>query len=222
MKRPLLTLLFLLMIAVWLPNAAMAQTWPDTLLLEFDFDGFGNAILNSPVQYSGTIYAGDPRVLNGTWVVEVDDTGWPSTSDPEARWTFLFNNYYVFDGFAWTARFGENPPEKPTWEIVTPTNGSLGGTLIAVISFSDWDMDGILDLEERMFGVFSGTLMVMKYGTGNFAKYCGNGSYNGSLQNPDPANFADDYVEGHCLLNLINCEVPVRADSWSHLKLLYR
>lgn len=206
-------------------GSAFADGLPDSLQVEFDFEGTGNAVMQSPPHYSGNITAGDPLVVGGTWWVEMDDSDWPPPSDPDTRWNYIFDNYFVYDAysFSWTAIFdGNSLPAKPTWEIEHPQNGTMGGTLVIVMTYYDWDMDGELDVEERSSGLFSGTLIVMKYGTGLFAGYCGDGSYNGSLSNSDPANYADDYVEGHALLNLINCAIGIEPTSWSYLKSMYR
>ena len=87
-----------------------------------------------------------------------------------------------------------------------------------IADIMDQDADGELDVWEREFGVFSGNLMVMKYGTGDFEIYCGQGSYNGAYFNTDPANFVDDDVEGHCLLSLINCQVGTKEVTWGAIK----
>lgn len=220
-------LLFLnIFIACALALSAMplsAQSWPDTLDINFDFEGFGNMITTSPPVYTGDITAGDAEVLGGSWSVEIDDSGWPPTTDPSARWDYIINNFFTYNGVGWEGVFDANSlPQKPTWEIVHPTNGTMNGTLVIAFFFGDWDMDGVLDVEERTHGDYSGTMMVMKYGSGYFSKYCGDGSYNGCLDNADPANWADDFVYGHCFLNLINCQIDSEMKSWSAIKGYYR
>lgn len=225
MKNALIKILFLFLLVAFVPFMANAQPIPDTVRIEFDFDGFGNMILMSPPVYSGTVYDGDPLVLGATWMVTIDDSEWPPTTDPNVRWDYLFNNYFVHDpgSFAWTAHFdATNLPEKPYWELVHPTNGMMMGTLVLVVTYYDMNMNSVLDLNERMFGLFSGTFMVMKYGTGIFAGYCGEGAYNGSFQNADPANYVDDYVEGHCIMDLIDCSIGTEEQSWSCLKRRFR
>jgi len=210
---------------VFVYGSVSADALPDSLQVEFDFEGTGNAVMSSPPVYSGDIVNGDPLLVGGTWWIQMDDSEWPSPDDPDTRWNYIFNNYFVYDAysFSWTAIFdGNSLPTKPTWGIEHPQNGTMGGTLVIVMTYYDWDMDGVLDIEERTSGLFSGTLIVMKYGTGLFAGYCGDGSYNGSLSNSDPANYVDDYVEGHALLNLINCAIGVQPVSWSYLKSMYR
>lgn len=223
MKCHAVVILFLGMILALVPVSVGAQELPDSLFLEFDFEGFGNLVMSSPPLYSGDIYAGSSAVVGGTWWMQIDDSTWPPVTDPATRWDYIFNNYFVYSGQtgSWTAKFDATTlPTKPIWEISHPVNGTMGGTLIISFTFGDWDMDGILDIEEQMFGTFSGTMLVMKYGTGNFYKYCGSGAYNGACQNADPANFVDDYVEGHCILDLINCQIGVRPATWSSIKII--
>lgn len=217
--------LFLITVLVLIPGAVHAQ-WPDSLIIEFDFEGFGNLVMDSPPVYMNDIVAGDSRVVGGTWWWQLDDSTWPPTSDPNARWDYIFSTYFVYTsgaGANWTAVFdGNSLPTKPVWELSHPMNGTMGGTLSWSITILDWNGNGVLDLDERTFGTFSGTIMVMKYGTGNFSKYCGSGAFNGSYSNPDPANYADDFVEGHCILDLINCQIGTEESSWSALKAMYR
>jgi len=222
-KRSINYMILAALLVVWIPAGAGAQTWPDTLEINFDFEGFGNLITMSPPVYSGDITSGDPEVAGGTWSVEIDDSEWPPTTDPDTRWNYIFNNYFNYNGVGWDGIFdGNNLPQKPTWEIVHSTNGTMNGTLVISFFFGDWDMDGVLDIEERTHGDYSGTLMVMKYGSGEFAKYCGDGSYNGCLDNSDPANYVDDFVYGNCLLNLVNCQIESQMKTWSAIKGIYR
>jgi len=205
-------------------NSAMAQ-FPDTLFLEFDFEGFGNLVTTSPPIFSGEVVSGDSRLLGASWWMQIDDSEWPSTTDPAARWDYIFNNYFEYNASLnfWTAVFDQGSlPVKPTWQIEHPVNGTMGGTLVISVTHTDDNLNGVFDAEERMFGTFEGTLMVMKYGTGEFAKYCGEGSYNGALFNDDPANWLDDYVTGHCLLDLINCQIGTERRSWSYIKQICR
>lgn len=222
MKTYPMFLLAILALLAPLPSAAQLPP----MAVEFDFEGFGNAVMNSPVVYSGDILFGDPLVVGSTWTVTIDDSAWPPVTDPQARWDYVFNTYFVYQGSpvnSWTAVFDEtNLPAKPAWRIVHPTNGLMGGTLIVVITYSDWNCDGVLDLDERMQGVYSGNLVVMKYGTGAFAGYCGEGTFNGGIMNPDPGNWADDYIEGHGLLQLLDCRIGVETASWGDMKGMYR
>jgi hypothetical protein len=224
MKGNMIAGLFLLAGVVLSPVCASAQL-PQALTVQFEFDGFGNAMINSLPVYAGSINAGDPLVLGADWWIKIDDSTWPAPSNPQARWDYLFNNFAVHDAqaFSWTIVFDEHScATKPVWEINHSTNGKMGGTLVVVLTFTDWDQDGVLDIDERMFAVYSGNLIVMKYGTGMFAGYCGDGTFNGSLQNPDPANWADDYVEGSCFLNLQNCQIGTREASWTAIKSMFK
>lgn len=212
--------LFSAMLIALVACPASAQL-PDTLRLEFDFEGIGNLVTMSPPVYAGDVTSGDPLVAGGTWWVQIDDAGWPGTADPAARWEYIFTTFFVYEGSPsnhWKATFNDvTLPGKPVWQIDAPS-GMLGGTLVVEITIPDWDVDGVLDIDERMFSFFNGTMMVMKYGTGDFTMYCGSGSYNGTASNADPANFADDFVSGHCLMDLVNCVIGVEPSSWSALK----
>jgi hypothetical protein len=224
MNRYTIAILFLVGGLALAPAGARAFP-PDDIQVLFDFEGMGNSITTSPPEYAGDIISGDPLVLGGTWTIRVDDSTWPGTSDPQARWDYLFNTFATHDpgSFSWTIVLDEHScATKPVWQIDHPTNGTMGGTLVVVLTYSDWDMDGVLDIEERTFVSFSGTLIVMKYGTGAFTGYCGDGSYNGDLMNADPANWADDYVEGGCLLNLKNCQIGVQSTTWTAIKSMFK
>ena len=223
--RPKSITVILLTAAVLLCAGGARAQFPDTLYLEFDFEGFGNLVLMSPPVYSGEVISGDSRIVGATWTVTIDDTGWPPVSDPAARWDYIFANFFEYNSsyYFWTAVFDQNTlPDKPAWVIDHPVNGLMSGTLIVSSVMSDNDRDGVLDIEERMFGTFEGNLMVMKYGTGEFAKYCGEGSSNGALFNDDPANWMDDYVTGSCLLDLINCQIGTEEKSWGYIKKFHR
>lgn len=224
MKFKSIQMLILATAILFCAGGVRAQ-FPDTLFLEFDFEGFGNLVLTSPPVYSGDVVSGDSRLVGATWFVQMDDAGWPPVSDPAARWDHIFNTFFEYNAtyYFWTAVFDQNTlPEKPTWEINHPVNGMMSGTLIVSFTSSDDDRDGILDVEERMFGTFEGNFMVMKFGTGNFAMYCGEGAYNGAAFNDDPANWMDDFVTGHCILDLINCQIGTEEKSWSYIKKIYR
>ncbi len=225
MKGKTQSLLFLVAVLVLTPYAAYAQ-FPDTLLLEYDFEGMGNLVMDSPPVYMNDIIAGSAQVVGGTWWWQIDDSDWPPPSVPNTRWDHIFNNYFVYTpgpGANWTAIFdGNTLPTKPIWELSHPVNGTMGGTLVWTVTILDWNGNGVLELDERTFGTFSGTILVMKYGTGNFSKYCGSGAFNGVYTNADPANYADDFVQGHCILDLINCMIGTEEASWSDLKTIYR
>ena len=224
MKESMIIGLFLLAGVIISPVCASAQL-PEALSVQFEFDGMGNAMINSLPVYEGVIYAGDPLVLGADWWIRIDDSTWPAPSNPQARWDYLFNNFAVHNAqtFSWTIVLDEQScATKPVWEINHATNGMMNGTLVVVVTYTDWDMDAVLDIDERMLAMYSGNLIVMKYGTGLFAGYCGYGTFNGALQNPDPANWADDYVEGSCFLNLQNCQVGTHQTSWTAIKSMFK
>lgn len=222
MKGNMIIALFLLVGGMILPVCASAQL-PEEL--QFDFDGMGNAMINSLPVYAGVIYAGDPLVLGADWWIRIDDSTWPAPSNPQARWDYLFNNFATYDAqtFSWMIVFDERScAKKPVWQITHETNGLMSGTLVVVVTYTDWDRNGILDIEERMLAMYSGNLIVMNNGTGIFAPYCGYGSFNGAFNNPDPANWADDYVEGGCNLYLRTCPVGTHQSSWTAIKSMFR
>ncbi len=224
MKFKSITVLSLAAAMLFCAGSVRAQ-FPDELFLEFDFEGFGNLVLTSPPVYSGDVISGDSRIVGATWSIELDDTGWPPVSDPVARWNYIFNTFFTYNAsyHFWTAVFDQNNlPAKPTWVVDHPVNGMMSGTLVVSSTFTDTNQDGVFDNDERMFGTFEGNLMVMKFGTGEFAKYCGAGSYNGAAMNNDPANWMDDYVNGHCILDLVNCQIGTQDKSWSSIKQMYR
>jgi len=225
MKGNMIIGLFLLAGMILSPVCASAQL-PEALTVQFFFDGFGNAMVNSLPVYAGAIYAGDPLILGADWWIRIDDSTWPPASNPQARWDYLFNNFATYNpgpAPSWTIIFDEQScATKPVWEINHATNGMMGGTLVVVVTYTDDNSNGILDIEERLFAVYSGTMIVMNRGNGIFAGYCGSGAFGGALQNSDPANWADDYVEGSCLLELQNCQVGTRESSWTAIKSMYR
>lgn len=193
--------------------------------IEYGFSGYGNFLV-SPVHYSGSINSGEPLLIGGNWDLWVDDSGWPSDSDKLARWnyidaTFFAPNYDPMLG-TWTGTFDENTTaSSPTWHAGHAI-GSLGGTANLQITISDFNFDGIIDPDERSFSIFSGTLIVVKNGTGIWAGYCGLGSFSGNSMNNDPWNWADDYVEGYTILDIEDCGVPVEEITWGHVKNIYR
>ena len=224
MFRNGLSALVLMIVLAALPCGVGAQM-PDSTVILFNFSGSGNMEMTSPVVYSGNVTSGDPLVQGGTWWIRVDDTGWPSTADPQARWDYIVSHFLTYDpsSKSWTGVFDEfSCASRPLWQLDTPANGSMSGTLILVVTFTDDNRNGILDVDERMIGVFSGTLIIMKYGTGLFAGYCGLGAYNGLFMNEDPGSWADDYVEGSCKLDLKNCAIGVKPMTWGGIKELYR
>jgi hypothetical protein len=200
---------------------AIAQT---PTHIEYDFSGTGNFLV-SPVHYSGSIYAGEPLLVVGTWNLWVDDTGWPPDTDKLVRWQHIDATYFApnYDPvlLTWTGLFDENTTaSSPTWDC-SHTLGGMSGTATLQVTISDFNMDAVIDPDERAFSIFSGTLIVVKDGTGIWAGYCGLGSFSGYSTNPDPINWADDYVEGHTILDIEDCGIPTDEISWGQAKQLY-
>jgi hypothetical protein len=40
--------------------------------------------------------------------------------------------------------------------------------------------------------------------------------------NSDPGNWADDYVQGSCLLNLQDCHIGTQAATWTSIKDMFK
>ncbi|NIM19825.1 MAG: hypothetical protein GTO51_06230 [Candidatus Latescibacteria bacterium] len=203
-------------------SSAFAQT---PTHVEYDFSGTGNFLV-SPVVYSGTVDAGEPLLIGGYWDILVDDTGWPPDADKAVRWDYINTTYYApnYDPFGgtWTAIFdGSTTASQPVWHT-GHTMGELSGTATLQITLVDFDFDAIIDPDERAFSVFSGTLIVIKNGTGIWADYCGLGSFSGSSSNADPWSWADDDVSGHTILDIEDCSVPTEQVTWGQVKQLYQ
>jgi hypothetical protein len=193
--------------------------------IEYGFSGYGNFLV-SPVQYTGSIDSGEPLLVGGTWNMWVDDTGWPPDTDQLVRWNHIDATYFAPNYDAglgtWTGTFDETTcASSPTWDA-GHTLGSLSGTASLQITISDFDFDAVIDADERSFSIFSGTLIVVKNGTGIWAGYCGLGSFSGTSMNSDPWNFADDYVEGYTILDIEDCGVPAEEVTWGAVKNIYK
>jgi hypothetical protein len=193
--------------------------------MEFDVTGTTNFV-TSPVVFDGTVTAGEPLLVGGTWTLTIDDTGWPADTDPQARWDYIAATYYYpnYDpfSFSWTATFDGNTTASPPFWGVGSAAGTMSGTATLQMTITDFDFDGVIDPDERAFNVYSGTLIVVKNGEGVFAGYCGLGSHSGYLDNPDPLNFADDDFSGTTILDVEDCSVPVEEVTWGHIKSKYR
>jgi hypothetical protein len=206
---------------ILLPLGAFAQV-PTHIV--YTFSGTGNFMV-SPVVYTGSIDTGEPMLVGGTWDIMVDDTGWPADTDKAARWAYIDANYYApnYDPFTpgWTGVFdGTSTANDPIWHA-SSAFGTLNGTAILQITLIDFDFDAVIDPDERGFGVYSGTIIVIKDGTGIWAGYCGLGSYSGDMQNPDPWNWGDDIVTGNTILDIEDCSIPTESITWGQVKELY-
>jgi hypothetical protein len=193
--------------------------------MEYDAAGATNFLV-SPVIFLGTVTAGEPLLLGGYWTLTIDDTGWPDDSDPNARWDYIAATYYEPNynpgTITWTGTFDEfTTASAPHWTSGKAGVGEMTGTAILQMSIWDFDVDQVIDADERAFIVFSGTLIVVKNGSGVFAGYCGLGSYSGSMSNPDPVNWADDSFNLSTILDVEDCSVPTKQVTWGNVKSLY-
>ena len=193
--------------------------------IEYDFSGTGNLMV-SPVVYSGTVDAGEPLLVGGDWLISIDDTGWPSDADQNVRWDYIYTTYFApnFNPyvFSWTAIFnGLTTASVPQWSAGKAPTGDLVGTAEVQLTIQDFDFDAVIDPDERMLMLLSGTIIVVKNGTGIWAGYCGLGSYSGSTENVDPWNFADDSVAGSAVLDIEDCSLPTETVTWGQVKATY-
>ena len=193
--------------------------------IEYEFSGTGNLMV-SPVIYSGTVDAGEPLLVGGNWFISIDDTGWPSDSDKGARWNYIDATYFApnFNPYvySWTAIFNSTTTATiPQWSAGKAPAGDLVGTAEVQLTIQDWDFDMMIDPDERMLMLLSGTIIVVKNGTGIWAGYCGLGSYSGSTENVDPWNYADDSVSGSAVLDIEDCSLPTENVTWGKVKATY-
>lgn len=192
--------------------------------IEFSFSGLGNMMV-SPVVYAGSIDAGEPLLVGGNWNLTIDDSTWPPDSDKLVRWNYIDATYFApnYDPFLtqWLGIFDTASTGSNLIWNASSGAGGLHGTAVLQVTIIDWDFDQIIDADERSFGVFSGTLVVVKDGDGIWAGYCGLGSFSGSSMNPDPAAWADDAVEGYTILDVEDCSVPTDNVTWGQVKELY-
>ncbi len=190
----------------------------------YDWSGTGNFLV-SPVVYSGSIDSGEPKLVGGSWDLLVDDTGWPPDTDKLVRWNYINSTY--FDPFydpmqgSWTGTFDNTSTASDLLWHASSGWGGIHGTAVLQITILDFNFDQIIDPDERAFSVFSGTLVVVKDGSGIWAGYCGLGSFSGSSSNADPVNWADDFVSGSTILDVDICDVPTNNVTWGQVKELY-
>jgi hypothetical protein len=192
--------------------------------IEYDFSGTGNLMV-SPVVYSGSIDAGEPLLIGGTWDIGIDDLGWPGDSDKGVRWSYIDATYFApnYNPFSlsWTGIFNsETTASSPQWRAGTAM-GDLVGTAEVQFTIQDWNLNTLIDPDERMAMLVSGTIIVVKNGTGIWAGYCGLGSFSGYTENYDPWNWADDNISGGTVLDINNCSIPTQDVTWGHVKSKY-
>jgi hypothetical protein len=196
--------------------------------VEYTFmcQGTGNMVTTSPVVYSGDIYNG---ALNpGTWQITVPDAGWPSIADHAARWSYIWSTYYVYNPstWIWTGTFGNEPGAACDLYLVHTGAGTMHGVCTVNFQVQDFNKNGILDTDECMDG-FSGAVIIINEGTGNYAELCGNGSYSGyyfrscelAPGNPD---YMLDVVDFEMRLWLDECGMGTEPATWGAVKALFR
>ena len=193
--------------------------------VEYDFTGSGNLMV-SPVVYGGSIDTGEPLLVGGTWEIAIDDAGWPGDGDQALRWSYLDATYFTpnYNAFvgSWTGVFNaQTTASAPQWRAGRPDVGDLIGTADIQLTIQDFDGNALIDPDERSMMVVSGTIIVVKNGTGIWAGYCGLGSYSGYMMNEDPLNWADDVIMGGTVLDIDDCSIPTDVVTWGHVKATY-
>jgi hypothetical protein len=219
MKLTALVVVSIIMIAVG-PVAAQVPAH-----IEYDFSGTGNLMV-SPVVYSGSIDSGEPLLVGGTWNIWIDDTDWPGDTDQAARWGYIDATYFSpnFNPvvFSWTGVFNSGTTAStPQWRAGRGIVGDLLGTTEVQFTIQDFDFDSLIDPDERMLMVVSGTIIVVKNGTGIWAGYCGLGSFSGYTENADPWNWAEDHIVGGTVLDIEDCAVATQDVTWGQIKSAY-
>lgn len=186
---------------------------------EFQCTGQGNMVQDSPPVYTGSINTGD--LAPGTWLIEIDDTGWPGTADQAARWDHIWLTYYVYNpvAFVWIGTFDDN-----YLYIEKTGEGSMQGIASMEFQIIDFDMDGVMDPNECIDGL-SGAVIIIEDGTGIYATLCGDGTYQGGYDRDcyvaNPTYMLDD-VWFTMYLDLTECGMDTEASTWSAVKGLFR
>lgn len=193
----------------------------------FGYEGLGS-LMDSPVVYEGDFTFG----VQGTWEINVDDTGWPSPADSTARFNHIWDEFFVdnYDNTpgaqAWYGYFdGETLSTTPTFafDLTSPDAGHVGGTVALVIMIRDWVPDQVLSQAEKhgdnnMSGNF---VLDPDLGTGDFLDLCGNGSFGTSNFNfVNPPDI--DFIDGLGQFQTYQCPNPVEGRSWGVVKCLFR
>jgi hypothetical protein len=189
---------------------------------EFTCLGHGNMPVESPVVYHGTITVG--ALAPGTWSITIPDAGWPSISDPDARWDYIWAHYYApnysVQDQIWTATF-----DNCSIHLTHTGVGTLTGVGDITFQILD-DGNGILDPWECSDGV-SGAIIIIHEGTGLYAELCGNGSYSGFYSRscdlvPGQPDFMYDDVNFVMTLWLEECGMGTETSTWGSVKALFR
>ena len=187
----------------------------------FFCDGNGNMVTDvGSVIYSGNILGGD--LAPGTWSISIDDTGWPT--DPGPRWDYLWTTFYVYapgTPSVWVATF-DTPllATRPVLFLEHTGFGTMSGVADMRFQVTDWDADGELDPDECPGSGLSGMVIIIEDGTGDYAPYCGDGSYQGGFTR-ECATY-DDHVQFQMSIDLYECGMATEQTSWGTIKALYQ
>lgn len=193
----------------------------EEMTLDFFCVGTGNMVADvGNVVYSGQIVGGD--LVPGIWSIEIDDTGWPVDAGP--RWDHIFNTFYVYAPGApsvWIATF-DAPllATRPVLYVDHTGIGVMNGVADMRFQLTDWDDDGILDPDENTGLGFSGMVIIIEDGEGDYAPFCGDGTYQGGFTR-DAAVFNDD-VQFQMSVDLYECGMATQPASWGAIKALYQ
>ena len=193
--------------------------------IDMDFMGDGTgSLLVSPVVYGGNITWGD--LAPGVWDLTIDDGGWPDPSDPGARWDYIWDTYYAPnydpDAHIWIATFDSTTCATVPRVYLEHTGvGHMSGVAKLRMQVSDDNGNGVLDAGEICEGDFSGLVIIIKDGSGDYAGYCGDGYFFGSYTKPGCPPEMTDYVQLLMHLNVDDCAVSIASSTWGKIKLLY-
>ncbi len=186
----------------------------------FFCNGTGNMVMDvGNVVYSGQIVGGD--LAPGIWSIGIDDTGWPV--DPGPRWDYLWNTFYIYspgDPSVWTATF-DTPllATRPDLYIEHTGVGSMAGVADMRFQVTDWDNDGVLDPDECTGDGLTGIVIIIEDGTGPYASFCGDGTYQGGFTR-DCSTWDDD-VQFQMSIDLYECGMATQPTTWGAVKALY-
>jgi hypothetical protein len=185
------------------------------------------SLMKNGADYTGTFMFG----MTGSWTIDVDDTFWPDESDSNARWTFIWNNFFTYDDTpgakAWFGTFDLSTLGTiPTFEFVTASpGGTVAGDCTFRIMIRDWNGDGVLQQSEKHDdSQIVYTLSVNpNLGTGHFAtvgERCGTGSISsGNFRFVNPPE--DNIIQIVGILQTNECPSPVEETTWGTIKALY-
>jgi hypothetical protein len=184
---------------------------------EFHCSGTGNMVAVSPPIYGGEIDGGD--LASGIWQMEVvEDGSWPAPGNPAVRWAYIWTTYYVYDpgSQTWTGLFDCLLDLEKTGE------GTMTGVNDLVFQIIDMDGDGELDPSECMDGM-SGAVIIIHDGTGIYAPYCGDGTYEGFYLRDcsEGSTYMLDNVDFNMQLDLEDCAMANGASTWGAVKALF-